>query len=81
MQRRAEECRALAEQAHHEHERATILRMAEQWKRLAERKATKEPPTEAASLSDEPMIVLLLQETSVAIDMICCEEAMVTRSQ
>jgi hypothetical protein len=40
--RRAEECRALAEQAHDEDERATILRMAEQWERLAEHKAKKE---------------------------------------
>ena len=40
--RRAKECRALAEQAHDEHERATILQMAEQWERLAEDKAKKE---------------------------------------
>jgi hypothetical protein len=40
--RRAEECRALAMQAHDEHERATLLRMAEQWERLAEHKEKKE---------------------------------------
>jgi hypothetical protein len=40
--KRAEECRRLAEQAHDAHERATILRMAEQWERLAEHKAKKE---------------------------------------
>ena len=40
--RRAEECRTLAEQAHDEHERTTILRMAEQWDRLAQHKAALE---------------------------------------
>jgi hypothetical protein len=29
-------------QAHDEHERATLLRMAEQWERLAEHKEKKE---------------------------------------
>ena len=40
--RRAEECRALAEQTHDDHERASILRMAEQWDILAKHKAKKE---------------------------------------
>ena len=40
--RRADECRALAEQTHDEHERASILRMAEQWDLLAKHKAKKE---------------------------------------
>ncbi len=39
---RAEECRALAAQAHDEHERAVILKLAGQWDRLAEMKAKKE---------------------------------------
>jgi hypothetical protein len=40
--RRAEECRALAEQAHDQHERASILRIARQWELLAEYKEYKE---------------------------------------
>ena len=40
--RRAEECRALAGQTQDENERATILKMAQQWERLAEHKAKKE---------------------------------------
>jgi hypothetical protein len=44
--RRADEC--LAKQAHDEHERATLLRMAEQWERVAEHKGRRtRPPTEA----------------------------------
>jgi hypothetical protein len=38
---RAEECRLLAEQAHDEHERATLLKVAEQWDRLAWHKTQK----------------------------------------
>jgi hypothetical protein len=37
--RRAEECRRIAEQVQDSIERETILRMAEQWDRLARRKA------------------------------------------
>ena len=40
--RRAEECRALAEQAHDQHEHATILRIARQWELLAEYKGYRE---------------------------------------
>lgn len=40
--RRAEECRALAGQTQDENERATILKMAQQWEQLAEHKAKKE---------------------------------------
>lgn len=40
--RRAEECRARAEQAHDDHERVAILTMAKQLERLAELKAEKE---------------------------------------
>jgi hypothetical protein len=37
--RSADECRRLAEQVHDPIERETILKMAEQWDRLARRKA------------------------------------------
>jgi hypothetical protein len=37
--RRAQECRQIAEQVQDAIERGTILRMAEQWDRLARRKA------------------------------------------
>jgi len=42
---RAEECRALAFQSNDEHERAAILKLAEQWERLAALKAKKEAAT------------------------------------
>jgi hypothetical protein len=42
---RAEECRALVSQSNDEHERAAILKLAEQWERLAAMKAKKEAAT------------------------------------
>jgi hypothetical protein len=38
----AEECRSHAGQAHDAHERESLLRMAAQWDRLAQHKASKE---------------------------------------
>jgi hypothetical protein len=45
----ADECRRLAEQVHDPIERETILKMAEQWDRLARRKAQIEAAKDGAT--------------------------------
>jgi hypothetical protein len=42
FQRRAEECRAMAQQTHDEHERAILLKMSAQRDRLADHRAKRE---------------------------------------